>query len=602
MKRITAAVLAAATVTGMHVYAAGFTDMKNYEWAQQSVNVLSQMGVIKGVSETEFSPGTYMKRGDFAMLLSRYFSLEETYGLNYSDVPYDSYYADAILRIKAQKIYEGETFEPERAITREEAAGLIYNAIYNTSGITEEQFCDNAAQYYSDADKIKWDKVNAAATLTKMGIIHGDGGKFMPKDEMTRAQLAVMFYNMEKVREAEDAAKEAALNSMKAAVKITSDTQENMKQYYADEVNQSVVWAENSSYTANGVTLTKRSGESTVPENSIYSGLNAALAIKSSNASLTNVSVLSGAENADAVFADGNSIVNISGSALAATGNGSSAAAAAGSAVMNISNTRMSAEGANAPAIRAFDGSSITGDGLYIVTGNEMSPGIYSAGRVTLNNTKVSLAKAYSAAIDGTGSVSANSSALSGKGILIFNSENGNTKDGTGHFSAFKTNIASDGDSVFFVTNTDAEITLEASDISLPSGRVLLKAMADKWGNDGSNGGHAVINAQNQKLSGDIVTDGISSVTMNLKAKSLYSGALNPANYTGAMNISLSADSTWELSTDSYVTVFENEDAQCGNINTNGHNITYDPGAPGNKWLDGKTIPLFGGGVLKPAY
>lgn len=604
MKSKIIAVLLIAAVMPSAIYAQSrFTDMNGYEWAQSSVENLYLKGIIKGTSSTHFSPAAEIKRGDFALMTARFFELEGGGGRNYSDVENDLYYAGALLSIKTLGAYTGDEFEPERPITREEAAGLIYNVIYNTVGFNEEQFSENAAQYYSDAGEIKWDKVNAAATLANMGIMQGDNGKFFPKNTLTRAETAVLFSNLDMIKNsALTVTPSPAPDDIGAILKITENTSDKNKQYQSAADNMSVVWVKDSSYTADSVTMSKISGISANAEKSRLMGLNAAFLSENSSSKLVNASVMSSADDSDAVFANEGSRLEIYDSALIATGAESSSAAAAGGSEITIRNTRLSAAGKNSPSLKVFSSGTISCDGIYIVTSGDNSAGVYAAGKTVLNNSTLSTNNSYMTQIDGGGEVSSFGSSYSGRGIMIYQSGDEGMTEGMGKFSAYNSKISSSAEALFYVTNTDAEINLTASELSVPSNGLLVKAVADEWGNEGANGGHVSVNAQNQTLSGDIVTDGISSVTLNLMGRSVYSGALNRINYTGAMNVSVSGGSTWSLTADSYINAIQNEDETYANIRSNGYNIFYDPSAAANTWLDGKTIPLNGGGELKPAF
>ena len=252
------AVTLISSMLAMPAYAEGiFADMTNYKWAEESVEYLYNKGIVKGTSKVRYSPSAEMRRGDFALILQRYYNLTPVSD-NYADISADMYYADAISSIKGVEAYTGENFEPERAITREEAVGLIYSVIYNTTGSTEEQFCEDAAQYYSDANEIKWDKINAVATLTNMGIIQGDEGKFMPKKTMNRAELAVVMHNLDKINNAdttpipeetpgtdipEDVPQKPSapeIIEVDALNVITTDTSEASRQYTASGNDQRV--------------------------------------------------------------------------------------------------------------------------------------------------------------------------------------------------------------------------------------------------------------------------------------------------------------------------------------------------------------------------
>ena len=120
-----------------------------------------------------------------------------------------------------------------------------------------------------------------------------------------------------------------------------------------------------------------------------------------------------------------------------------------------------------------------------------------------------------------------------------------------------------------------------------------------EWGEAGANGGTVALNGQSQILEGDITADEISAVTVNLMA-SVWEGAANPEQETGEITVNLDADSTWEVTGDSYVSVLTNEDEACENISSNGYTVYYDASNEANAWLNGQTIALEGGGDIAP--
>lgn len=153
------------------------------------------------------------------------------------------------------------------------------------------------------------------------------------------------------------------------------------------------------------------------------------------------------------------------------------------------------------------------------------------------------------------------------------------------------------------MTNTSGEISLKGVSSTATSG-VLLKASADKWGTSGSNGGNggnAILNADTEKLSGDVVADNVSTVALTLTDSS-WSGALDTANTAKSSTLALSGSSTWSVSADSFVgtlTGVKVSGTTVTNITGNGHTIFYD--ASTSTALGGKTYALTGGGTLQPA-
>ncbi len=101
---------------------------------------------------------------------------------------------------------------------------------------------------------------------------------------------------------------------------------------------------------------------------------------------------------------------------------------------------------------------------------------------------------------------------------------------------------------MFHVTNVTTTITLEDVDFTYASdSNVFLDASADSWGSSGKNGGNVTLNLVNQDITGVILFDGVSSVTVNLDSAS-----------------------TWTLTGDSYVSVFNGD---LSNVNLNGYTL-----------------------------
>jgi hypothetical protein len=149
----------------------------------------------------------------------------------------------------------------------------------------------------------------------------------------------------------------------------------------------------------------------------------------------------------------------------------------------------------------------------------------------------------------------------------------------------------------FLVSNVRGRITLRHVDIASQSG-VILKAAAAKWGPLGRNGGYARIDAHDQTLTGDLSTDILSAIRLDLKDGSRFSGKT-----TANVDVSLDASSTWTLTADTRVGQLIDPDGLSGdtvkNIIGNGHVLSYSP--RDNPNLDGKTYQLTGGGTLVPA-
>ena len=77
----------------------------------------------------------------------------------------------------------------------------------------------------------------------------------------------------------------------------------------------------------------------------------------------------------------------------------------------------------------------------------------------------------------------------------------------------------------------------------------------------------------NQEADGDIVIDSISTLTMNLKEKSLFNGKINSENNAKSIKLVLDKKSKIKLTGDSFISSLEDEDRSYDNIDFNGYKL-----------------------------
>ena len=160
------------------------------------------------------------------------------------------------------------------------------------------------------------------------------------------------------------------------------------------------------------------------------------------------------------------------------------------------------------------------------------------------------------------------------KNIFIYQSMSGDADTGTAEFSSKDSTIVTNkGDSIY-VTNTKANITLENNKFTNnDSTGNFLRIQKDSWGNSGSNGGNVTLTLINQKVSGNIVVDSISTLSMKLTKSSSYEGTINSSNEAKEINLVLDSNSKIKLTGDSYISSLEDADTTYSNIDLNGYKL-----------------------------
>ncbi|MCX7714732.1 MAG: S-layer homology domain-containing protein [Clostridia bacterium] len=611
-----------------------FSDLtESYSWAIAQIDYLYENNIIKGTADGIFSPDATIKRGDFILMLSRKFNFAETTEANFSDVPADSYYYSAIASAKAAgvaKASSGDLFEPERAITRQEAVEMIYLAMVANGMPTDMSSTDLSA--FSDADQISSDAATAVATLNKMKIVQGSNGMFSPNDNMTRAQMAVVFYNVSSMGGGQGGpggtppeggeggtppsgapfGKPDGQNSNSASVEasgeytLSGETANLSNQIIsATDANESAVLVNNGANLTLTDSQISSSSEVTTMNDSEFYGIDAAVLVqKGSTLTLKNSTVTTSGKGANAIFATGEgATINVSDVTINTTTDSARGLDATYGGTIIGDNLNITTQGEHCAAIATDRGEgTITVSNSVCNTAGAGSPGIYSTGNITVNNSTLTATGSEAAVIEGKNSITLNDSVLYGMkkhGIMMYQSFSGDAGVGTSFFNMTGGSLTAETGPVFYITNTDAVINISGAEIVGKDG-ILISASKDSWGTEGSNGGRLTFTADNETLDGDVLCDSISTIDMTLKNNTVLTGAINEANTAKSVSITLDSSSKWNVTGDSYLSAIVSEDTSLSNIIDNGHTIYYDSTNSSNSWLSGKTVSLSGGGVLKP--
>ena len=169
-----------------------FTDLGNHAWAKDAINALADAGIIKGTSETTFSPGNNITRADFAILLVRAFGLSSDNEENFADVDASDYFAKELAVARNTGLVGGigdNKYAPRENITRQDMMVIVYRAIKDVLAATRN---DTQVVSYEDADDVSDYAKEAVSALISAGLVNGKNGKIAPTDYTTRAEVAVL--------------------------------------------------------------------------------------------------------------------------------------------------------------------------------------------------------------------------------------------------------------------------------------------------------------------------------------------------------------------------------------------------------------------------
>ncbi len=355
--------------------------------------------------------------------------------------------------------------------------------------------------------------------------------------------------------------------------------------------------------TLDGITVNKSDGATSNTENGDFYGVNAALlATNGATVTIKNATVTSSAQNGNGVFSYGSgTTVNISDSTITTTADNSGGIQTTGGGTTNASGLTVTTSGNSSAAIRSDrGGGTVNVDGGSYTSNGYNSPAVYSTAAITVKNATLTANNSEALVIEGKNSITLENCDVSGnmsdtKGssseenvhnVMIYQSMSGDADVGTSTFSMTGGTLTGKNGDLIYVTNTHCILTLSGVTIKNEDAdgallRVVGNSASHGWGTAGSNGAQVEFTADAQTLTGDIVVDTISTLTMTLKNGSSFTGTVNIIdNAEGGTAVSdnavvtIESGCTWTLTGNCALTSLTNN----GTINFNGYTITLADG------------------------
>ena len=182
-----------------------FTDVPATSWYRDFVQYVYDHALMSGVSETQFQPNGTLTRAQVAQILYNQAENPEVEESDrFTDVKKNAWYYRAVTWAAEQSIVSGYTdgtFRPNRAITRQEFAVMLYSCAGKpeVSGSVREAFADGGTVAAWANDAVLWAYQNGILS----GERSGENKVVRPADNATRAQAAVMMMRYVKWLESE---------------------------------------------------------------------------------------------------------------------------------------------------------------------------------------------------------------------------------------------------------------------------------------------------------------------------------------------------------------------------------------------------------------
>ena len=188
MKKLLCAALSALMLTS--AASAAFADTPGH-WAEKSIDRWSEYGVVVGGGDGNFNPNQSITRAQMATILCAVCGWKDVAENTFSDVKGDEWFAPYVLKANAAGAMSGYDgmMRPNDTITRQEAAVMMYKALFMTEAESDKVFADQ--------DQIaSWAAVQVESMAANGYITGRPDGSFDPTGSITRAETVTILNQM----------------------------------------------------------------------------------------------------------------------------------------------------------------------------------------------------------------------------------------------------------------------------------------------------------------------------------------------------------------------------------------------------------------------
>ncbi|QNK56748.1 S-layer homology domain-containing protein [Paenibacillus sp. PAMC21692] len=172
-----------------------FTDISGH-WAEDKIRRAVELGFIKGYGDETFRPDREVSRDEFAVMIYQAFEYEAN---SMASLPFkdqaliESWAREAISALAAEGIingYDDGTFRPDRSINRSEMAVMM-------ASIVKLDVNSSNRSTFSDASDMQFWAEPSIAAVAKEKLLQGRGNNmFKPNGLMTRAEAVQVIISM----------------------------------------------------------------------------------------------------------------------------------------------------------------------------------------------------------------------------------------------------------------------------------------------------------------------------------------------------------------------------------------------------------------------
>jgi len=183
------AIIAVSNVIPVAAISTSFTDVKTASWYYVYVNKLIELKITSGIGNNKYGPDNSVTKAEFVTFLCKATAHAQEEGYIFTDTK--THWAKKYISaaVKANIIDQGTSFNPNKAITRQEAVEMLCRSL----NLQEDT---RMATPYTDVIKDAGYSNTAYKEYLMQGYIENNKRYFNPSSSITRAETASVIVNL----------------------------------------------------------------------------------------------------------------------------------------------------------------------------------------------------------------------------------------------------------------------------------------------------------------------------------------------------------------------------------------------------------------------
>ncbi|MBM7563110.1 S-layer homology domain-containing protein [Paenibacillus sacheonensis] len=163
-------------------------------YATEAIVNMTKLQLLTGTGYRRFEPDKSVTRAEFITMIERLLGIQPAASPipAFADVQSSAWYYEWLQPAVQLQLAEGTTaalFQPNRPVTREEAAVILARALKQSSS---ELSSDLPEGLFEDQERIHEWAASSVYRLYQLDLMDGDDGRFLPQEQMTRQEAAVV--------------------------------------------------------------------------------------------------------------------------------------------------------------------------------------------------------------------------------------------------------------------------------------------------------------------------------------------------------------------------------------------------------------------------